>query len=56
MVVTTDQLDGQRSPEPLRTLATYRTRGGKVLFGQNLVHRDTGIVRVGNPVEVIGGV
>lgn len=30
--------------EPLRTLATYRREAGKVLFGQNLVHHDEGVV------------
>ncbi len=40
--------------EPLRTLATFR-RGpsGDVLFGQNLVPRGTGTIRVGDPVEVL---
>jgi len=51
VVVTTDQNDGTRSAEPLRTLATYRTVNHKVLFGQNLVHRGTGVVRIGDEVR-----
>ncbi|MCU0304706.1 MAG: MOSC N-terminal beta barrel domain-containing protein [Thermoanaerobaculales bacterium] len=51
VVVTTDQRTGARSAEPLATLASYRSAGGKVLFGQNLVHLDRGVVRVGDPVE-----
>ncbi len=39
--------------EPLRTLATYRRDGDKVLFGQNLIPRGDGMVRVGDPVEVL---
>lgn len=50
VVITTDQLRGTRSAEPLRTLARYRTTNGKILFGQNLVHRGTGLVQVGDEV------
>lgn len=52
VVIATDQDDGTRSPEPLQTLAGYRTTDGKVLFGQNLVHRGAGVVRVGDDVHV----
>jgi hypothetical protein len=53
-VVTTDQQDGFRTPEPLRTLATYRRTAGQVLFGQNLVHDGTGRIRVHDPVRLLG--
>lgn len=43
--------------EPLATLAQYRTRDlrGKkgAMFGQNLVHRNLGIIRLGDEVEVL---
>jgi uncharacterized protein YcbX len=39
--------------EPLRTLARYRTFEQKVLFGQYLLSPDTGLLRVGDPVEII---
>jgi uncharacterized protein YcbX len=40
--------------EPLRTLATFRhVRGKGVMFGQNMLHDATGVLRVGTPVEVI---
>lgn len=52
VVTTTDQATGERGPEPLRTLATYRRVGSKVLFGQNLIHDDTGIIRVGDTCTV----
>jgi uncharacterized protein YcbX len=52
VVTTTDQDSGERSPEPLRTLATFRKRGpgSGVMFGVNVVHRGTGLVRVGDRV------
>lgn len=52
-VTTVDQRTGEVGPEPLHTLATYRLRDGKVMFGQNLVALDEGLVRVGDPVTVI---
>lgn len=39
--------------EPLRTLLTYRRAPNGVLFGQNLVPRGRGVLRVGDPVEVV---
>jgi uncharacterized protein YcbX len=54
VVTTTDQRTGQREVEPLRELARFRTRGGKVLFGQNLIHEGRGSIRLGDPVEVLG--
>ena len=52
-ITTVDQRTATRGKEPLRTLATFRRSGTKVLFGQNLVHDQTGILRTGDPVEVI---
>ena len=53
VVTTTDQQTGSRGEEPLRTLATFRTVDGKVLFGENLIHDGPGPLRTGDPVEVI---
>lgn len=52
VLTTTDQETGERGPEPLRTLATYRKANGKVLFGQNVVHRGPGRLTVGEVVRV----
>ena len=52
MVTTTDQETGERSHEPLKTLATFRKRGSGVMFGVNVVHRGMGVIRVGDPVTV----
>ena len=50
VVICTDQHDGSRSDEPLRTLAGYRKTREKIVFGQNLIHRNRGTIRVGDPV------
>jgi uncharacterized protein YcbX len=52
VLTTTDQETGFRGPEPLRTLARYRKAEGKVLFGQNVVHRATGRLSVGDALRV----
>jgi uncharacterized protein YcbX len=53
VVTTVDQATGERGREPLRTLSTYRSVDGQVLFGQNLVHEARGVVRVSDPVELL---
>jgi len=53
VITTTNQQTGERGREPLQTLATYRLQDGQVLFGQNLVHRGAGVVRVGDEVVVL---
>jgi uncharacterized protein YcbX len=52
---TVDPDSGDKHPqlEPLRTLGSYRRRPeGGVFFGQNLIPRTLGTVRVGDIVEV----
>lgn len=48
-----DPRSARRGPEPLRTLATFRRRDGKVLFGQNAIHDGPARLRRGDPVEVL---
>ena len=52
VVTTIDQATAQKNliGEPLRTLATYRKPGSKVLFGQNVTGPTTGHLRVGDAV------
>ena len=52
---TVDFERGERDPsgEPLRTLIGYRRGEKGVTFGQNLIPRGTGTLRVGDAVEVI---
>lgn len=51
VIVNTDQQNGERSQEPLRTLATYRSAENKVRFGMNAVFARTGEVSVGDAVR-----
>lgn len=53
VLTTVDPATGVASPrgEPLRTLASYRTRDGKVLFAQNVLVRSTGRIAVGDAVR-----
>jgi uncharacterized protein YcbX len=53
VVITTDQASGERAREPLRTLTSYRRQDVGVVFGQNLVHRGRGTIRIGDPVTVL---
>lgn len=54
-VPTIDQETGEISPlqEPMRTLATYRTRPGGVMFGMNLIVEKEGLIRTGDQVTVL---
>ncbi len=54
-ITTVDTDTGRAGKEPLRTLARYRRgAGGKVYFGQNLVHGQArGVLRVGDVVTVL---
>jgi uncharacterized protein YcbX len=50
VVTTIDPDTAARGDEPLRTLAEYRRRGGKVLFATNVIPRGRGTLRVGDAV------
>jgi uncharacterized protein len=53
IMTTIDQDTIVRSKEPLKTLAGYRFRNNKILFGQNLVHEGFGDIAIGDTLEVI---
>lgn len=53
VITTTDQQTAERGAEPLRTLATFRRDGNKVLFGMNLVAYNSGKVRVGDKITLL---
>ena len=53
VITTTNQQTGERGREPLQTLATYRLHDGQVVFGQNLVHRGSGTLRVDDRIVVL---
>ncbi len=50
-VTTTNQETAERGKEPLKTLATYRTINNKVCFGQNIIGRAGGEIRVGDKID-----
>ncbi|TDD99141.1 MOSC domain-containing protein [Jiangella asiatica] len=55
-VLTTIDPDSlTKGKEPLRTLARHRRWDGKVWFGLNLVPDGTGVIRVGDEVELLAG-
>jgi uncharacterized protein YcbX len=53
VMTTIDQQTAEKGGEPLKTLATYRKNGHKILFGQNLVALSTGKIRVGDRIELM---
>ena len=53
VVTTVNQETAEKKDEPLRTLASYRTVGNNVNFGQNLVHEKPGIIHLGDLLEVL---
>ncbi|MFE3035147.1 MOSC domain-containing protein [Streptomyces canus] len=53
VVTTTDQDRAVRGKEPLHSLARHRRFGGSLVFGQNLVPRSRGTIRVGDPVTIL---
>lgn len=52
VMTTINQESGEKGKEPLKTLATYRQQGHKILFGQNVVALNLGEVRVGDKVTI----
>lgn len=52
VITTVDQSQGIRGKEPLQTLAEYRRWDGKILFGQNLIQEQMGILQVGDAVKI----
>lgn len=53
VITTIDQYTGEKENEPLAALAKFRNVNGKVLFGQNMVAENCGVVSVGDEVEIL---
>jgi len=51
LVTTIDKDTLEKSKEPLKTLASYRKQKGGVMFGQNVIPRNEGRLRLGMTVE-----
>ena len=53
VLTTVDPDSAESGQEPLRTFAEYRRADGGVVFGMNTTHREPGVIRVGDAVEVV---
>lgn len=54
VMTTIDQQTAGKSPEPLRTLGTYRQQVHKILFGQNVLPLTTGqVLALGDRITVL---
>ncbi len=53
VMTTIDQQKAQAGKEPLKTLATYRRLNNKVMFGQNLLHKGIGSLKIGDEIMLL---
>ncbi len=53
VVTTTDQITGERGPQPLKMLGRRRRFGQELVFGQNMIPDGPGVIRAGDPVEIL---
>ena len=56
VVTTTDQVTGERGRQPLAMLGRRRRFGQALVFGQTLIPDSGGVIRVGDPVEILAAV
>ncbi len=54
VIPSLDPATGERQPVVSKALARTRRRGDAVYFGQNLIHRGLGTIRVGDEAVVLG--
>lgn len=52
VLITVNQQTAVKGAEPLKTLSKYRTFNNKIMFGQNLLHQGSGIIRVGMELHI----
>lgn len=53
VITTIDTQTAKINKEPLKALNKYRNWRGKVYFGQNALHDNSGILRVGDAVKIL---
>ena len=53
VVTTTDQITGEVGSQPLKMLGRRRRFGKQLVFGQNMIPDGPGVIRVGDPVEIL---
>lgn len=51
-VTTINQQTGEKGAEPLKTLSTYRSKENKILFGQNVIAKTLGKIKVGDIIKL----
>jgi uncharacterized protein YcbX len=54
MIPTINQDSLEKGKEPLKTFASYRSKGNNIMFGQNVVYSTTGIsLKTGDRIEIV---
>ncbi len=53
VITTVNQNNGRKGKEPLATLSLYRKVGNKILFGQNMLTENTGVISTGDKIEIL---
>ena len=53
VTTTTDQETGITAKEPQKTLAAYRAANNNVYFGQNILYKKEGVIKVGDELKVV---
>ena len=53
VVTTIDQATAEVGRQPLKMLGRRRRFGQELVFGQNLIPDATGVIRVGDPIEIL---
>jgi uncharacterized protein len=53
VMTTINQQNIKKGKEPLKTLATYRTKNNKIYFGQNVLQQQNGNIAIGNKLYII---
>ncbi|MCZ4225116.1 MOSC domain-containing protein [Pedobacter rhodius] len=52
VLITVNQSTGEKGAEPLKTLSGYRLQNNKVMFGQNLIHKGSGMIKLGEKLQI----
>jgi uncharacterized protein YcbX len=55
VVTTIDQATAQRGSQPLKMLGRRRRFGQQLVFGQNIIPDSPGVIRIGDPVQILDG-
>ena len=53
VMTTIDTISGSKTSEPLKTLSKYRKVGNKILFGQNVIGLESGMIKEGDEVKIL---